>query len=246
MNIYSDYDQFARVYNRHWGTNFIPLVFPVLEKYILCHLPAGARILDLCCCTGQLARVLTNHGYRITGLDGSEEMLRFSRENAPDAEFILADARTFELPDNYQAVISVFDSLNHVMSLDELTSVFINVNAALQSGGLFLFDMNIEAGYRTDWNGDSSIVEDDLVCITRTSYKPEERLALFDATIFYSENGWQRSDVKLTQRCYSGSEILTALEAAGFDDIHSHACNLYSELIELTKDDERAFFICRK
>ena len=141
MNVYSDYDQFARVYNRHWGTNFIPLVFPILEKYILCHIPSGARILDLCCGTGQLTRILTDRGYRVTGLDGSGEMLRFARENAPAAEFIVADARTFELPDNYQAVISVFDSLNHVMTLKDITSVFRNVYAALQPGGLFLFDL---------------------------------------------------------------------------------------------------------
>jgi len=246
MTVYSDYDQFARVYNRHWGTHFIPLVLPILEKYILCNLPASARILDLCCGTGQLAQILTDRGYRVTGLDGSREMLRFARENAPAAEFIVADARSFKLPDNYQAVISVFDSLNHVMNLDELTSVFRNVYAALQPGGLFLFDLNMEAGYKTDWNGDSSIIEEDLVCITRSSYKPEELTARFDATIFYQENGWQRSDVTLTQKCYSETEILTALETAGFIEIRSHACNLQNELIELTIDAERAFFICQK
>jgi SAM-dependent methyltransferase len=246
MNVYSDYDRFACVYNRHWGTNFIPLVFPILEKYILCRLPADARILDLCCGTGQLAQILIARGYRITGLDGSREMLRFARENAPAAELIAADARSFKLPHDYHAVISVFDSLNHVMTLKELTSVFRNVYAALQPGGLFLFDLNMEAGYRSDWNGDESIIEEDLVCITRSSYRPEERIAQFDATIFYQDNGWQRSDVKLTQKCYSETEILTSLETAGFIEIRSHACNLQNELIELTTDDERAFFICHK
>ena len=246
MSAYSNYDRFAWVYNKHWGNNFVQLVFPILENHILCYLPAKARILDLCCGTGQLAQALIARGYQITGLDMSKEMLRFAHENAPEGEFIVADARSFKLPDIFHAVVSTFDSLNHIMALEELTSVFHNVYAALRQGGLFLFDLNMEAGYKTDWNDNYSIVEEDHVCAIRSSYHPEERTAQFDATIFYAENGWQRSDLTLTQKCYSESEILSALEVAGFIDIHSYACDVQGGLIELTTDAERAFFICRK
>ena len=75
MTTYSDYDPFAWVYNRHWGNNFTALALLVLDRLVLPYLPARARILDLCCGTGQLARALSARGYQVTGLDGSKEML---------------------------------------------------------------------------------------------------------------------------------------------------------------------------
>ena len=246
MTIYSDYDPFARAYNRHWGNNFIPLVFPMLENYILKNLPEGANILDLCCGTGQLARLLTNRGYRVTGIDGSEKMLEFARGNAPEAEFINADARSFQQPDIYQAVISTFDSLNHVLTIEELTSVFRNVNNALRRDGLFFFDLNMDAGFKSGWSSSFDIVEEDNVCVFRSSYSPEERTAHFDATIFYLDKGWQRTDISLVQKCYPEEEVTAALGDAAFTNVRSYAADINSSLTELTEDAERAFFLCRK
>lgn len=242
MTRYSDYDCFAWVYNRHWGHNFTQPVLLMLDQLILPHLPSRARILDLCCGTGQLAQVLTGHGYQVTGLDGSEAMIGFARENAPAAEFIVDDARSFQLPAVYHTVISTFDSLNHIMTLAELTSVFHNVYAALRDGGRFLFDLNMEEGYEICRDDSFSIVEDDHVCIVRTSYHPEERIAQFDTTIFRLEEGWQRSDLTLTQKCYSEPEVRSALETAGFTEIHAYAWGAE----ELTSEAERAFFVSRK
>ena len=47
---YSDYDRFAWVYDRHWGSGERRL--PALERLMLRHLGSDARILDLCCGTG--------------------------------------------------------------------------------------------------------------------------------------------------------------------------------------------------
>ncbi len=246
MNTYSDYDRFAWVYNKHWGNEFIHLALQVLERLVFPHLPAKARILDLCCGTGQLAQALIARGHQVTGLDASEEMLRFARENAPAGKFIVDDARSFKLPAVYHAVVSTFDSLNHVMSLEELTAVFGNVYAALQPGGLFLFDLNMEEGYRICWNDNFGIVEDDHVCVVRLSYHPEERKAQFDTTIFYLQEGWQRSDLTLMQKCYSEAEVRSALEVTGFTQSQVYAYNEQLTLGELTEEAERAFFICQK
>lgn len=246
MLTYSDYDLFAWIYNKHWGNNFTELALIALDKLVLPHLPARARILDLCCGTGQLAQTLMARGYRITGLDGSREMLRFARENAPGGEFIQDDARSFKLPAVYHAIVSTFDSLNHIMTLEDLTAVFRNVYAALRKGGLFLFDLNMEEGYKVTWNDNFGIVEDDHVCVVRSSYQTGERTARFDATIFRWQGNWERSDVTLLQRCYSEAEVRSALEAAGFSKIRAYACDLYLNLQDLTKESERAFFLCQK
>jgi SAM-dependent methyltransferase len=238
---YGDYDPFAWIYNKYWG-DFAERVLPTLEKLILKRLPAQAHILDLCCGTGQLANALARRGYQVTGIDGSEVMLDFARKNAPDAEFIVDDARTFKLPAVHDGVVSTFDSLNHVMTLAELTQVFQNVYAALRQGGLFLFDLNMTAAYQDRWRGSFAIVEDDHVIVVRASYGSEEKIGRFALTIFRLNGEWRRSDLTLTQRCYTEAEITTALAGVGFTDIKA-----YDSQRELRRAEiGRTFFVCCK
>ena len=242
---YPDYDAFAWVYNRHWGA-FATRIVPVLEKLVLGALPPRARILDLCCGTGQLAQALSAEGFRLTGIDGSASMIAIARENAPDASFKVDDARSFAVPGEFQAALSTFDSLNHVMSLEELTGVFGNVYRALSGGGVFVFDLNMEDGYRTRWRGSHGYVEDDHACIARSSHLPDERIGKVEITMFFRRgDGWERSDVTLLQRCYSEDEVLSALRSVGFVGVEAFdgARDLGAEL---SRYPGRSFFVCHK
>ena len=194
-----------------------------------------------------MAQQLKTLGYRVTGIDGSSEMLSYARENAPGVEFLQADARSFQLPHKYHAVISVFDSLNHIMSTRELKSVFVPAYDALRSGGLFMFDLNTEAGYIYEWNGDFSIIEDDHVCVVRNTYNQKTRIADFDATIFrLKDDSWYRHDVVLYQKCHAPAAVKSALKSAGFTDIETYGFDWQSGIRALDKDARRAFFLCRK
>src|SRR5512138_3347307 len=88
------YDAFAWLYDREWGANSLTFL-PALDRLVLDALPVGSRILDLACGTGQLAAVLAERGFRVTGLDSSPQMLAFARSHAPSVDFVLADARSF-------------------------------------------------------------------------------------------------------------------------------------------------------
>jgi len=247
MTLYTSYDPFAWTYNKHWGDTFLPVILPILDNLVLCKLRRGARILDVCCGTGQLDARLTALGYRVTGIDGSSEMLRHAQANAPKGEFIQADARTFTLPRKYPAAISVFDSLNHVMTLHELAQVFNRVHDALQPDGLFLFDLNTPAGYMREWQGDYSIVEEDHVCVQRISYSMSRRVALFDSTVFRFRDGyWYRADVKIYEKCHGIGQVKGALRKAGFTGVEVFGFDLQSGITPLAKDMRRAFFFCRR
>ena len=242
---YSDYDSFAWIYNRHWGS-FATRMVPILEELVLNALSQKARILDVCCGTGQLAHALCVRGFEVTGIDASESMIAVARQNAPDAAFRVDDARDFTIDGEFHAALSTFDSLNHVMSLTELTSVFRNVHGALIGGGVFAFDLNMEEGYRARWRGSHGFVEDDNACIARSSYLPDERIGKTEITIFFrDEDRWERSDVTLLQRCYSEDGILRALESVGFvgGRVHDGARDLGEELSRFLG---RSFFVCRK
>jgi SAM-dependent methyltransferase len=243
---YSDYDKFAWIYNRHWGERFLPMALLALEKLALDYIPAGANVLDLCCGTGQLAMDLTALGYRVTGIDGSSEMLSFARENAPGVKLILEDARTFSLPESFHLVDCMFDSLNHVMSLKGLAAVFRNVHAALLKGGLFIFDLNTEESYVNNWNGYYGVVEEDHVCIIRNSYDAARHIAKFEGTIFRLDQYWQRSELVLLQKCHPVTKVVQALQTAGFKDVAVYCYDENKGFIDISATARRAFYVCRK
>ena len=212
---YSAYDPFAWYYRRGWGDEFHVNVFPRLSEH--------ARVLDLCCGSGDLSAFLVHRGYTVTGIDGSAEMLRFAREKAPAAMFLHHDARSFDLPAEFDAVLSTFDSLNHILKLDELEQVFRNVHRALRPNGLFFFDLNMEDAFEDQWRGIWGAVEETSVGLTRGSYDAHRRLGRADVTVFRKEeNGmWSRTDVSVFERCYSQDEVTGALERAGFINVQA-------------------------
>ena len=238
---FADYDPFAWAYNEHWSGPFAAQVMAALDALLLPGLPRSARILDLCCGTGQLAAKLTGRGFRVTGVDGSPEMLRHARANAPSADFVHADARSFHLPERFDAVVCTFDSLNHIMNFDELVAVFRNVRAALSPEGRFLFDLNMEQGYLERRPGSHAIVDEDNACIVDLGYVEEERLGSFEITLFHRDGPtWTRTDLTLRQRCYSEPQVRDALADAGFDDVSVH--DVESEL-GMDGNVGRSFFL---
>jgi demethylmenaquinone methyltransferase/2-methoxy-6-polyprenyl-1,4-benzoquinol methylase len=52
----------------------------------------GARVLDACCGTGDLAIACAHEGAVVTGLDFSERMLERARRKAPELEWVSGDA----------------------------------------------------------------------------------------------------------------------------------------------------------
>ncbi|MFY9728620.1 MAG: class I SAM-dependent methyltransferase [Bryobacteraceae bacterium] len=214
------YDDFAWFYNRYWSDEFHTAAFPLLERIWLRRLPPSAHILDVCCGTGSLAALLGARGHRVTGFDISREMLAYARANAPAAEFFVADAVSFPLPAIYDAAVSTFDSLNHLLEPAALDAVFRNIAAALRPGSLLAFDMLLEEAYQTRWGECFALVRDDhLLTITGTAFDSRSRIARITVTMFrLLEGAWQRSDVTIEERCYSPTEITCALARAGFGE----------------------------
>ena len=245
MERYDAYDPFARIYDMHWS-NFAEEIYPVLDRLVLGHLPRGCAVMDLCCGTGQLAAVLSAKGYATTGVDGSEGMVEIARKNAPDVAFFVQDARNISLNRQFSAVFSTFDSLNHVMSLDELEQVFRNVHVVLEDGGYFEFDLNMEEAYLQRWRGSFGIVEDDHVCVARSSRDEKEMIGKMDLTVFESvATGWMRTDVSLLQRWYRESDIRERLSSAGFEELQTFDGK--DPIVEGAPDfSGRMFFVARK
>ena len=214
---YSEYDPLAEAYDRFWGEPYYSQAYEMLWRLVLRHLKPGAQLLDLCCGTGHVTVQLAKRGWDVTGIDGSEEMLRRARKKLPKGKFILGDARTFRLPGKVDAVISTYDSLNHIQTLKGLTQAFSSCRRALNPGGYLAFDLNREEAYLDIWTGESQVVTPDFAQIVSGTYDPGSRRAQCEICLFTRSGGtWRRSDIVLRQRCFSSREIGRALHAAGF------------------------------
>jgi SAM-dependent methyltransferase len=223
-NRYNSYNDFAWFYNRFWSERLINQIFGTIEDHLLSKLQPSNRILDICCGNGHLAKMMTEKGFSVTGIDGSDEMLRYARENSPPSEFQIADAREFQFESVFDAAISTCDSLNHIMSVSELRQAFTNAYNAIKSGGYFLFDLNNLDGYHKYWKGEShGKVEDDCALVIKFLYNEESRKATIDSAFFrLIDNAWQRTDLQLTQRYYPPDDVLEMLEEIGFKGIEMY------------------------
>jgi SAM-dependent methyltransferase len=240
---FTDYDAFAWFFDQYWSREIPEAMMSAIEQTLLPRLPAQARLLDLCCGTGQLAAALTARGLTVTGVDNSAEMLRYARVNAPAAEFVRADARRFKLPQSFDAAISTFDSLNHFLTLEDLSAVFRQTRRALGAGGWFLFDMNVERGFVTHWRDYFAIVEEHAVCVLTGEYDPEQRLGRYDITMFRRRGkSWQRADTTISERCYELKEIKRELKRAGFNEVSAFAADAD---LGLAYHTGRIFFLAR-
>ncbi|MFN7992495.1 MAG: class I SAM-dependent methyltransferase [Bryobacteraceae bacterium] len=217
----SPYDVFAWFYDRYWNERFHHAAFPVIERIFLSHLPRRAAVLDLCCGTGYLAGLIVPRGFRVTGIDGSREMIRCARRKVPEAQFRVADCRRFRSGDLFDGVVSTFDSLNHILTAAELEQVCMNVARATKKGGLFAFDILLEQAYRTKWADNFALVRDDhVLAITGDGFHESTGIAQCRITMFRHIKGkWQRSDVTVQERCYTTSEVTRALEGGGFSGV---------------------------
>lgn len=218
----SPYDGLAWFYDRYWGGSgyrFHSFVMDALDKVLLDELPPSARILDLCCGAGHLTRRLFDRGFKVVGADSSVEMLKFARRRTPGAWFFAADARSFSSPARFDAVVSTFDSMNHIMEAGDLERVFRNVNASLSEGGVFAFDLLLEEAYEVMWRKSGFFLEDDNACLITGSYDNSRRVASVRLTLFRDDGGWKRSDITVTEKFHPLDDVVRSLGASGFSEV---------------------------
>lgn len=150
-------------------------------------------VLELGCGTGSMTTRLADKGYDMIGIDASEEMLSVARENNEGREneilYLCQDMREFELYGTVSAVISVCDSMNYILTEEDLLKVFQLVNNYLDPGGIFLFDLDTRYAYE-EVLGDTTIAEnrEEGSFIWENTYYPEEMINEINLTLFLPED----------------------------------------------------------
>lgn len=243
VKIYDEYDFFAYFYNKYW-MKYSPVYFQeALDLLFYKYLKKGDNILDLCCGTGHMAGYFEEAGYNVYGVDGSNAMLSYAKENAKKSKFYQMDARDFTLDVNFRAITCLFDSINHMLKEDDLLKVFKNVYNHLEDKGLFFFDVNSLEVCENVYLGDITAVEEDSVFISRGMYDEKEELITYLLTYFIKEEGsWLRHDSMIYEKYYSEKQISSLLKKAGFSEVDI----IYGTDIDIEALEDRIFFTAWK
>ena len=180
-------------------------------------------ILDLGCGTGTLTELLAEKGYDMIGVDSSADMLELAMEKRDsmghETLYLLQDMRELELYGTVGTVVSVCDSLNYILSEEELLQVFRLVENYLFPEGIFIFDFNTVYKF-AEVIGDVTIAENREACsfIWENTYYPEEALNEYEVTVFVrdgQEDLYRKFSETHYQRGYTEEQMRRLLAAAG-------------------------------
>lgn len=263
------YTSFAAVYDMFMDNvpydEWADYVQLLLDKF---HIKEGL-LLELGCGTGSMTRQLAAKGYDMIGLDNSEEMLQIAREKGNEAGdgilYLCQDMREFELFGTVAAVVSVCDSMNYILSEEDLAKVFRLVNNYLDPGGIFIFDLDTEYAYR-EILGDNTIAEnrDTGSFIWENTYYEDEMLNEINLTLFIpdrsasisnQESGknkqkdglqkelFRRYEETHYRKAYTLDTIKRLIEEAGMEWVAAY--DMLSEK-KPKKDSERVYIIARE
>lgn len=105
----------------------------------------GSPVLELACGTGHYLIPLVEQGVEVVGLDISDEMLGRAREKAVQRGVSLdvrsGDMRDFELNRKFSLILLLGNSLQHLLTREEIESCFASVKRHLQPGGRFIVEV---------------------------------------------------------------------------------------------------------
>lgn len=198
------------------------------------------KIINYGCGTGRHDLELCRLGYKCTGIDMSPLMIKIAQGNADTEkakiDFSVADIRTYEPEEKYDAVISLFHVMSYQNSNEDILSAFRAAKAALNLGGLVLFD----AWYGPGVLSDKPVVrvkeiEDEknrLVRIARPIMHDKENVVdvCYEVFVIDKKTGFTKTINEVhNMRYFFRPELEILLEQAGFKLLDNIDCQTLEE-----------------
>ncbi len=97
-------------------------------------LSSGARVLDLCCGTGDLSSELTRQGAQVVGVDFAAQMLDVARRKFPQIEFLQGDALAPPVQGPFDGAAMAFGPRN----IHDLQALWQELRRLVRPGGVVM------------------------------------------------------------------------------------------------------------
>ena len=208
-------------------------------------------LLDLACGTGTLSLMLSEKGYDVIGVDGSEEMLTQAQEKkmetGADVIFLCQRMEELDLFGTINAAVSTLDSINHVTDVNTVKEIFRRVSLFMEDKGIFVFDVNTPYKHR-EVLGDNTFIYDldEVYCVWQNS-TDENLVTTISLDLFEKdeddEETYYRYSEEFSERAYDLDDIKSWLEECKFE-----VMAVYEEMTKesVKADTQRAVFVVRK
>ncbi len=203
---------------------------------------------DLACGTGSVALLLAQKGYRVTGVDMSEEMLTVASQRAQEREkqplFICQRLQELALPRGVDMAVCALDGLDYILDPEDCCQAIRQVHKALNPGGIFIFDVNTPEKLRA-MDGQVFLDEDDEVyCVWRGEFDEKSNICSYGMDLFQREGEvWYRSFEEHKEYAYTAVQLKDYLKTAGFTHIRIYADG---RLEAPGAGEQRIYFSARK
>lgn len=183
----------------------------------------GGKLCECACGTGGLTIPLYKHGFHVTGVDMSQEMLWIAAQKARGQgiaiPFVRQDMRSLRLHRPMDAVLATCDGVNYLLTDEDASAFFQSAFAALRPGGALLFDVSTPYKLRHDL-GNEMICEDreDVTYLWQNRFSEKTQVVEMRLCIFVrqEDGSYRRIDEEQKQRAYDVGTLSRLLYAAGF------------------------------
>lgn len=205
------------------------------------------ELLDAACGTGALTGRLFRAGFRVSGLDVSEEMLRVAserlRKQGIRCPLICRDMALFSLPHKIDAVVCGCDGVNYLTRDEDVRGFFKSVFDALKDGGVLVFDVSsaqklraMDGQFYAEDRGDVAYIWNNAM---------ENDVLTMDLSFFIRRDDglYVRSDETHRQRAHEASHLCDLLKEAGFSRVD---CYGFGEMRPPKDGDDRIAFAAVK
>lgn len=191
---------------------------------------AGSHVLDLACGTGTFALLLAERGMHVTGADISAEMIAEARRNAThkdiDVQFLVQDAAALSVGEcRFDLCVSLFDSLNYIVTPQRLASAFCGVRRALSARGIFIFDLNTPFALQSRMFDQRDLSPGQPVrYLWESSFDEPSRLCTVQMDFWVGDApaGTHHFCETHVQRAYDDEEVRGYLREAGFGAVTAY------------------------
>lgn len=230
----ADYDRFV-----DWPAR-LAAEFPFIEREL--QAVEARRVLDAACGTGMHALALAERGYEVVGADLSAGMIRRAQANATAVgrevrfEVIGLGNLSARIDGSFDALLCLGNSLPHVLTPEDLAVAVGDFAACLRPGGLLLIqNRNFDALLARHRRNPQSLEARWMEPQSYVKGSQEEAEWLFlrfydfelDGTLTFNlvtlrregAGGWTQQVVTTKLWPWRRSELVTALEGVGFEEI---------------------------
>ncbi len=136
------FDSIAEVYDESLPAHVVEHYLRKRTAFVLAHCPLGPG-LDVGCGTGALTQRLARAGYRMTGVDPSEGMLRILQARAPEIEAVKASATALPFADDRFTLVVTVAVMHHIADAQDVRrSLSEMVRVMARGGRIIVWDHN--------------------------------------------------------------------------------------------------------